>query len=116
PAGGDPDCVETYGRVNTTYGGSLVDADLQRVAGDGKGNDQLAELLPGFFFTAIDPTEVTITADGSDGGPAAVTVKGTGGDLFQMTYLLNTGLLAPSMGLEFEQTYKLEPGKRYVTI
>lgn len=115
PPGADKGCVETYGRVNTTYGGSLVDADLQRVAGEGEGNDQLAELLPGFFFTAIDPTEVKVTADGSDGGPAAVTVKGTGGDLFQMTYLLNTGLLYPAT-LEFEQTYKLEPGKRYVTI
>src|SRR6185503_805356 len=50
PPGSPSDCVEVYGRVNTTYGGSLVDADLVRVQGDGKGNDQLAELLPGFFF------------------------------------------------------------------
>jgi hypothetical protein len=114
-APGAKDCQEVYGRVNTTYGGSLVDADLVRVQGDGAGNDQLAELLPGFFFTAIDPTEVKITADGSDGGAAEVTVIGTGGDLFQMTYLLNTGILYPAT-LQFQQTYKLEPGKRYVTI
>ncbi len=115
PAGSDPSCVEVYGRVNTTYGGSLVDADIQRIAGDGQGNDQLAELLPGFFFTAIDPTEVKITADGSDGRAAEVTVIGTGGDLFQMVYLLNTGLLYPQT-LQFQQTYSLEPGKKYVTI
>ncbi|HEX5060444.1 MAG TPA: CehA/McbA family metallohydrolase [Kofleriaceae bacterium] len=115
PPNGDPNCVEVYGRVNTTYGGSLVDADLQRIAGDGKGNDQLAELLPGFFFTAIDPTEVKVTNDGSDGRAAEVTVKGVGGDLFQMVSLLNTGLLYP-LTLEFTQTYKLEPGKHYVTI
>ncbi len=114
-APGATDCKEVYGRVNTTYGGTLVDADLVRVQGEGAGNDQLAELLPGFFFTAIDPTEVKVTADGSDGRAAAVTVIGTGGDLFQMTYLLNTGVLYPST-LQFEQTYKLEPGKRYVTI
>lgn len=115
PPGSAKGCVETYGRVNTTYGGSLVDADLVRIAGDGQGNDQLAELLPGFFFTAIDPTSVKVTADGAGGGAAEVTVTGTGGDLFQMTYLLNTGLLMPG-GLIFEQKYKLEPGKRYVTI
>src|SRR5690606_21901176 len=84
PPGSSADCVEVYGRVNTTYGGTLVDADLQRIGGDGTGNDQLAELLPGFFFTAIDPTEVRVTADGSDGRAAEVTVRGTGGDLFQM--------------------------------
>ena len=114
-APGATDCQEVYGRVNTTYGGSLVDADLQRVQGDGKGNDHLAELLPGFFFTAIDPTDVAITNDGSDGRAAEITVTGTGGDLFQMTYLLNTGLLYPQT-LEFKQKYSLEPGKRYVTI
>jgi hypothetical protein len=36
------------GRVNTTFGGTLVDADLVRVGGEGTGNDQLAELLPGY--------------------------------------------------------------------
>jgi hypothetical protein len=114
PAPKQPDCVETYGRVNTTYGGSLVDADLVRV-GTHAGNDQLAELLPGFFFTVIDPTEVRVTADGSDGGPAEVTVTGTGGDLFQMVALINTGLVHPQ-DLEFKQVYRLEPGKKYVTI
>ncbi|NVB80870.1 MAG: CehA/McbA family metallohydrolase [Kofleriaceae bacterium] len=115
PKPGAPPCIDTYGRVNTTFGGTLVDADLVRVAGDGEGNDQLAELLPGFFFTAIDATEVSVTADGSDGRAAEVTVKGTGGDLFQMVSLLNTGLVFPQT-LQFTQVYKLEPGKRYVTI
>jgi hypothetical protein len=118
------------GRVNTTFGGSLVDADLQRVQGDGKGNDQLAELLPGFVFTVIDPTDVCVPTksgkcpaagsteplmDGSDGGPAAVLVTGSAGDLFQMVALLNTGLVQPAQ-LQLSQLYKLEPGKRYLTI
>ncbi len=115
PAPGAPPCVDTFGRVNTTFGGTLVDADLQRIGGDGEGNDQLAELLPGFFFTAIDATEVKVTADGSDGRAAEVTVVGTGGDLFQMVSLLNTGLVFPQT-LAFTQVYKLEPGKRYLTI
>jgi hypothetical protein len=106
----------TYGRVNITFGGTLVDADLQRVGGDGKGNDQLAELLPGFVFTVIDPTDVSVTKDGSDGGPAEVTVKGTGGDLFQMVALLNTGLVGPPGSLDLTQVYRLDPGARYLTI
>src|SRR5688572_5546830 len=103
----------TLGRVNTTYGGSLVDADIRRINADrAGGNDQLAELLPGFVFTVIDPTDVCIPRldngqcpapganvplrDGSNGGPAEVRVVGTGGDLFQMVALLNTGLVFPS--------------------
>src|SRR5262249_51252378 len=110
------------------FGGTLVDADLQRAGGDDKGNDQLAELLPGFVFTVINPTDVCVPTmagacptggedlmDGTDGRPAAVMGKGVGGDLFEMVALLNTGLVFPSQ-LEMTQTYKLEPGKRYVTI
>ncbi len=125
----------TLGRVNTVYGGSLIDADLRRVGGDhGHGNDQLAELLPAFVFSVIDPTDVCIPtrdthacptaqelasgvalADGSDGRAAEVRVVGKGGDLLQMVALLNTGLLFPS-NLGFSVVYRLEPGKSYVEI
>ena len=118
------------GRVNTTFGGTLVDADLQRVGGKDAGDDQLAEFLPAFVFTVIDPTNVCVPtlegvcpkagnaeplADGSDGKPAEIMVTGVGGDLFEMVALLNTGLVFPSQ-LEITQVYKLEPGKHYVTI
>jgi len=99
------------GRVNTTFGGTLVDADLRRPGGErGKGNDQLAELLPGFTFTVIDPTSVTILKDGADGGSAEVQVEGVGGDLLQMISLLNTGLLYPS-NLTFRQLYRPRPNR-----
>ncbi len=111
----DPD-DSVYGRVNTTFGGSLVDADLRRAGGGGaRGNDQLAELLPGFVFTVINPTKVSVTADGSDGRAAEVTVEGTGGDLLQMVGLLNQALVSPA-NLAFTQTYRLAPGKKYVEI
>ncbi|HEY3803875.1 MAG TPA: CehA/McbA family metallohydrolase [Kofleriaceae bacterium] len=117
------------GRVNTTFGGSLIDADLQRIANDNTGNDELAELLPGFVFSVIDPVDVCIpnaagncptdadepVMDGTDGGPAEILVTGVCGDLFEMVALLNTGLVFPS-DLSMSQLYKLEPGKRYVTI
>ena len=111
----DPSKVSTYGRVNTTFGGSLIDADLRRDGVGQHGNDQLAELLPGFLFTVINPTKVEITRRGDDGGPAEVTVTGTGGDLLQMIALLNTGLMFPST-LQFKNIYRLYPGKKYVEI
>lgn len=120
------------GRVNTTFGGTLVDADLQRIGAQAtaSGNDEMAELLPGFVFTVINPTNVCVPtlqgacptspgqqlADGSDGRAAEVLVTGVGGDLFEMVALLNTGLVGPTASLEMSQLYKLEPGKKYVTI
>lgn len=106
----------TYGRVNTTFGGTLVDADLRRPGGGGaRGNDQLAELLPGFVFSVINPTSVAITRDGNDGGPAEVTVTGAPSDLLQMLGLLDTGLVGAT-ALQLTQTYRLAPGARYVEI
>ncbi|MEZ4360215.1 MAG: CehA/McbA family metallohydrolase [Kofleriaceae bacterium] len=104
------------GRANSPFGGKLIDADLQRVgAGDGAGNDQLAELMPAFVFEILSPTSVEITADGSAGGAAELRVRGKGGDLLQMVALLNTALLF-SPSLELEQIYRLYPGKRYVEL
>ncbi|MBA3464713.1 MAG: CehA/McbA family metallohydrolase [Deltaproteobacteria bacterium] len=111
----EPGKISTYGRANTTFGGTMIDADLRRNGVGQQGNDQLAELLPGFLFTVINPTKVEITARGDDGGPAEVTVSGTGGDLLQMVALLNTGLMFPST-LQFKNVYRLYPGKRYVEI
>ncbi len=117
------------GRVNTSFGGSLIDADLQRIANNNTGNDELAELLPGFVFSVIDPFDVCIpnaagacptdpseaVMDGTDGGPAEILVTGVCGDLFEMVALLNTGLVFPS-DLSMSQLYKLVPGDHYVTI
>jgi len=104
------------GRVNTTYGGTLVDADLRRPGGGrANGNDQIAELLPGVAFTVIDAVEVRIVRDGADGGPAEVAVEGVGGDLLQTVGLLNTGLVFPP-DLTLRQLYRLRPGVRWVEI
>jgi hypothetical protein len=105
------------GRGNTLYGGSIIDADLVRVGGGGggNGNDQLAEVLPALLFEVIEPTNIEVTADGSDGGPAQVTVTGKGGDLLQLAALLVAGLLFPA-NLDFAVTYTLTPGKSYIEI
>ncbi len=105
------------GRVNTLYGGTLVDADLVRPGGAGgtAGNDQVAEIVPAFMFEVIEPDDVRVTRDGSDGGPAEVTVRGRGSDLLQLAGLLVSGLLYPA-SLEFEQVYSLAPGERHVEL
>src|SRR5262249_55498011 len=104
------------GRVNLPYGGSLLDPHPVRPgAGNEQGNDQLAELLPGFMFVGLDPTKVEITATGDDGQAAEVTVTGSGQDLLQMIGLLDTVLVGPP-NLELTQTYRLHPGQRYVEI
>ena len=104
------------GRGNALYGGTLIDADLVRPGGaDGHGNDQLGEILPAFLFSIIEPTDVTVSADGSDGGPASITVSGPGADFLETIALVNQGLLYPP-SLSFTETFTLEPGKQYVEI
>jgi hypothetical protein len=103
-------------RSTTVYGGSLIDADLQRPNGTrSRGNDQLGEFLPAFVFEAMDPADFRITATGEDGGPAIVTLEGVGGDVLQTVALLNTALIFPP-GLSFRTDYILEPGNSYVEI
>ena len=59
------------------FGGSLIDIDLVRgtetsaVKGP-VGNDYFTEMFPAFFLTALEPAEVTVLSDGSDGGAAAI--------------------------------------------
>ncbi|MBT8493495.1 MAG: CehA/McbA family metallohydrolase [Deltaproteobacteria bacterium] len=103
-------------RANTVFAGSLIDADLQRPEGtQGRGRDQVQEILPAFVFEVMDPSSFTVTRDGSDGGPAVVTLEGVGGEALQLVALLNTGLLFPQ-SLRFRVEYILEPGKSYVQI
>lgn len=103
-------------RGSTIFGGSLIDADLQRPrVAPGEGNDQLGEIFPSFLFEALDPQSIKVERDGSDGGAAVVTVTGVGGDLLQSMALLNEGLLYPP-GLVFTEKYTLAPGKQYVVI
>lgn len=101
------------GRSSTPFGGSLIDADLRRPGAPG--NDTMGELLPSFLLELMDPVSIQVTADGLDGGAAIITEQGTDGDLLQMVEILNDGLLYPP-DLQFQEQFKLEPGKRYVEI
>jgi len=108
------------------FGGTLVDADIQRPQADqrnGVGKDQLAEVIPVVNLLWPRPGEgdVTIVADGSDGGPAIVRVAGGAGVFLEALSILRSDLLArlfPGVDFDFriETDYILEPGKPYVRI
>lgn len=108
------------------FGGTLVDADLQRPQAqyrNGVGKDQLAEVIPVVNLLWPRPAEggVTIVADGSDGGPAIVRVAGKTGVFLEALSILKSDILkaffpGAFFELSIETDYILEPGKSYVRI
>jgi hypothetical protein len=110
------------------YGGTLVDADLQRVEEryrGGRGHDQFAEIFP--FVNLLVPkpggADITIVADGSDGQEAIVRVSGGGAFFLHalgvLEELLENEVLKElfedvRIHLKFETDYILEPGASYV--
>lgn len=108
------------------FGGTLVDADLQRPEAqfrNGVGNDQLAEVIPvvNLLWPRPDEGDVTLINDGSDGNAAIVRVSGEAGVFLEALSILRSDLLAllfPGVRFTFriETDYILEPGKPYVRI
>ncbi len=125
-----------FSRGFGVYGGALIDADLQRPLPPGgqlgrSGRAQFGELFPIFFLQALVPDRVHVLSDGSDGGPARVRTRGTGGDFLTMTKTLNQVVLnshdisdfdlTPDSldgdpQVEYETIYELRPGDRFLTI
>lgn len=105
------------------FGGTFVDADLQRPEAEyrnGQGLDQLAEVIPvaNLLWPRPDSGEVTIVADGSDGGPAIVRVTGEAAFFLETLAVLRTvgAAFSSILDLRFETDYILEPGKSYVRL
>ncbi len=103
-----------------SFGGSLIDFDLVRggavnPATGAVGNDYFTEMFPAFFLTAIEPSEVKVLADGSDGKAAIVRVTGHSGNFVSLVKPL-TDLVDPKGSLDYSCDYILEPGKQYLKI
>ncbi len=109
------------------YGGSIIDADVQRTDPrftGGRGRDQLAELTPTTNMYVHHPTnpvgdepgvdQITIVNDGSDGEAAVVRVDSPVEPFIEMLRALSTLTSAPDQWMVTE--YRLEPGKPWVEI
>ncbi len=101
------------------YGGSLIDADLQRpvVAGDssgGIGADNFSELFPGLFLKAMNPSR--IEAIQNEDGSGSIVVNGEAGDFIFLAKTINDVIITGAEQLVFRNEYRLRPGKRYVEI
>ncbi|MFW6057616.1 MAG: hypothetical protein ACOC9W_02060 [Persicimonas sp.] len=121
------------------FGGSLIDLDRfhQNSQGDqlgGNGEDTFGEFFPAFFLEMVDPEEVVVLNDGSDGEAAVVEVRGRGGEFVTMLRFINQAMVnsydadigeviggepANSDGeplVRFKVRYILEPGARHVRV
>lgn len=104
------------------FGGSLVDADLQREAlgvGAGEGNDQLAEVFPTVNMNVTLANgevkdAVSIVADGSDGKAAIVRVTGPGYPFLSLLDALWALVNQPDFTMTTD--YIAEPGVPWLTM
>lgn len=106
------------------FGGTLVDADLQRTDArfrNGNGMDQLAEVFPfaNLLVPRPDTMAVSIVRDGSDGESAVVRVEAEGAFFLDALNVFRAELLGVfftnvKVSLHMVTDYILEPGKPYV--
>ncbi|MEM7675734.1 MAG: carboxypeptidase regulatory-like domain-containing protein, partial [Myxococcota bacterium] len=107
---------EGLSRGSGIYGGSLIDADLQRssaLVGGRAGFDNFADLFPGLFLKALRPTAIR-TQNNADGS-ASVIVEGAA-DEFLFTASQINDLLVDGPAIIFQNEYRLAPGARHVEI
>lgn len=106
-------------RVYTTFGGSLIDADLERPNeldpyGRRVGRDGLGELFPAYFLSAIEPTKIAVIDDGSSGGTARIRVSGTQSEFLTATKFIDGATIGP--GVSYAIDYALGPQDDFLTI
>jgi hypothetical protein len=106
------------------FGGTLVDADLQRTDArfrNGNGSDQLSEVFP--FANLLTPrpdvSEIAIVQDGADGQAAVVRVTGEGQFILDALRVFQDEALGifftnVKTRLAISTDYILEPGQSYV--
>lgn len=121
------------------FGGSLIDADRIRETDNPDefgtaGRDTFGEYFPAFFLEMVDPEEIEVLNDGTDGKAAIVEVRGRGGEFVTMLRFINQaminsyepdlakiidGIPANSDGeplVRFSVRYILEPGASHVRV
>lgn len=109
--------IQQVGESNyyVEYGGTLIDADIVRAAGQ-PGRDLVDELgvMVG-LGRLIDPTIVTVDADGAD-GVAIVRVEGDTAPMHLLTGSLESDAIIADLDLHVITTYELRPGEGALTV
>ncbi|MFO0616232.1 MAG: CehA/McbA family metallohydrolase [Polyangiaceae bacterium] len=98
------------------FGGEILALDLVGDDGRMKGLSNFVESLPGFSIYVIDPTDVSVMHDGTDGGDAVLRVSGK---LTAIPFLSESfGGIFPSQydGLQAAYEYVLSPGAEKVVV
>lgn len=100
-------------RAFGAFGGSLIDADLERPdetldpRTGLNGADGVGEIFPDFFLSGVDPARLEVLDDGSRGGTARIRVTGAPGEFYTSTSLADLTVLGT--GLQFAVDYSLGP-------
>ncbi|MEZ4321114.1 MAG: CehA/McbA family metallohydrolase [Myxococcota bacterium] len=116
----NPDGSERHSPGPGTFGGGLVDADLNLPVPSrqgGRGSDQFAELMPTANMNVIltaGEDAVRIVNDGANGEPAVIRVQGESEPFITLLGALWALTRAPDFHITTD--YILEPGKSWVTI
>jgi hypothetical protein len=128
-----------YASGSGLFGGSLIDLDLVHQNGEGNlhggnGQDTFGEFFPAYFLEMLNPEEVVVVNDGSDGEAAIIEVRGRGGEFVTMLRFINQAMVnsynpdfndilggtpATSDGeplVRFRVRYILEPGAQHVRV
>jgi hypothetical protein len=98
-----------------TFGGKILAVDSIGEDGRPEGRSHFVETLLALGLETLDPTSVSVVADGSDGGPAIVRATGK---LTPIPFLAGalSGLFPEPVGLPVAFDYVLEPGSDKVVI
>ncbi len=99
-----------YGR----FGGEMVSFDQVGDDGMPMGRSKFLETLVGVGLTMVNPTSVSVLADGSDGGAAIVRVTGRTEPIPFLDGSLSN--LFGNFDVEVAHDYVLEPGAELVTL
>ncbi len=130
---------KSFNRGSGLFGGSLIDADLVRhddraTPFGGNGRDTFGELFPAYFLEVVDPEEIVVVNDGTNGEAAIIEVRGRGGEFVTMLRFFNHAMVnayEASLGdllggeiptsdgeplVTFTARYILEPGASHVRV
>lgn len=100
------------------FGGSLVDADLQRTAPEhrgGRGLDAFSELFPMVNLATPNPDSTEVGIAQASGGEAVVTVSAAADNYMDALELLSQTFSVP-MDVSVTTDYRLKAGSRVVQI